>query len=492
MSKWTDAPSSPMNYKKHLTGAAYLIAQSLTLNLISVPATALIIRRLGATQYGEWAVATALVATTAFLTNLGLREVFLRRVIFYPADVETAVAEQIGLRGMLALLSGAVALVACLLIGYPPIILQCVSIMSVGVVLSTLNSVLVDMMQGTHRVSTVATANFVSGLALTTISVILVLNRPGAIILSLAYLFGPLTSLMFLLGVAQRGGIQIRVAVNFVVFRNLLRQSRVLVFPQMLGSLRDKLESLLVPKLVGVTAFGYFAAGSMPANRLGIFAEGITTSFYSRIAHDGKDQAASATGVTAQLISTVLLVCIPLSMLLFVLAQPVSEILFPKSPDNCKVLMQITCWAITLEGLAQAFSCVIQAVGKFKEVSQATTAAAVVGIVTTIYLIHLFGALGACGALLARYLIMILLLLPNLTRIFPSVLTKVPWMRLFCSAFVMAVVLNLYTIVPGSAWVKMFLVSSLACVCYCLCLILLGVIPRHMLRTLIYQDSIDS
>src|SRR5437764_1361899 len=89
---------SQSSRRTHVLGAAYLMAQPLLLNILSVPATAYIIRTLGPAAYGQWALGFALVTTASFLTNLGLRTTFVRFVAAHPAMAADKMAQQLGLR----------------------------------------------------------------------------------------------------------------------------------------------------------------------------------------------------------------------------------------------------------------------------------------------------------------------------------------------------------------------------------------------------------
>src|SRR5689334_1518208 len=57
---------------KAVLGGACMSLQPLLLSAVALPATAYVIRTLGPTQYGQWAMAVTLVYVTMFLSNLGL------------------------------------------------------------------------------------------------------------------------------------------------------------------------------------------------------------------------------------------------------------------------------------------------------------------------------------------------------------------------------------------------------------------------------------
>ena len=93
---------SEISLRKHTFGAACLIIQPVFLNVIGVPAMAYIIRRLGPGGYGQWMVATALVGALGIFSNPGLRTGFVRSVAQDPNCAQRALAEQLGLRMLLA------------------------------------------------------------------------------------------------------------------------------------------------------------------------------------------------------------------------------------------------------------------------------------------------------------------------------------------------------------------------------------------------------
>ena len=67
-----------------LIDAAHLTLQPLLLNAISVFALAFIIRCLGPTAFGQWAVGTTLNAAVMFLVSMGLRPLFVRALTAQP------------------------------------------------------------------------------------------------------------------------------------------------------------------------------------------------------------------------------------------------------------------------------------------------------------------------------------------------------------------------------------------------------------------------
>src|SRR5262245_23185588 len=111
--------------RRSIVNAAYRSAQPILLNLISLPAMALIIRKLGTTGYGQWTTATTLVTTLGFMTCLGLRGPFIRSIALDRSSGAAALAEQLGARMVLTAVVFFAILIACLCLGYSPTVLQC-------------------------------------------------------------------------------------------------------------------------------------------------------------------------------------------------------------------------------------------------------------------------------------------------------------------------------------------------------------------------------
>src|SRR5882724_11912395 len=123
--------------RSSLFGGACISLQPLVLNAISLPALAYIIRTLGPSAYGQWMMASTLVATITVLSNLGLRGAFVRQLAAFPESAETALAEQLGLRLMLGILAGFVAIGLAIALRYPAIVLMCTALCAVALILST-------------------------------------------------------------------------------------------------------------------------------------------------------------------------------------------------------------------------------------------------------------------------------------------------------------------------------------------------------------------
>jgi PST family polysaccharide transporter len=470
---------------KNLSGAAYLIAQSALLNAISVPAIAIIIRNVGPDGFGQWNVTTSLVAIATFLTGLGLREVFIRRVVHEPERAESLISYQLGLRFVLALAATALCLALAIALQYGPTMVALTAINAASMVLTTLGAVLLDYLQGHDRFRAMAVVQLVSGFVLTVLSVVLTSVWPTPLMLGVAYAAGPLIALVLLLIILRSQAIVPRMRFNVREFRQLIHTSRVLIYPQFLNAVRDRLEPLIIPKAIGMEAFGYFAAGTMPSSRLNIVADGIVSAYYSSLARHSQHSLEAANAVVAQLIKLVSMACIPIACYLFCLADAIAYILFPRHPEECALIIKVTCWAVPIAAFGQACGCVLQSVGRLADSARGVSRATIVGAALTLVCIYRWGILGACFAMLARAGTVSIFLYYEISKVYKSAILSVPLGRVLLSGSLILLVSRIADVneILISGRVMAFLVVSAAA--YMSALIVSGVLSGSGLRSLV-------
>lgn len=407
-----------MKSRNPILGAFWLIAQPLALNVLTVPATALIIRKMGATGYGLWGVSATLIAATLFLTNLGVRTLFVRAVAQHPERASEYFAEQLGLRTTLACLAGLVAIAACFVLRYPPVVLSCTLVGVLGLTCSAAASSVSDLLYATQRLGESAAISFIQGSILTAASVGVALAGWGPLGLSWAYLLGPLTSAVLSILLVQRRFFPVRIRWCRTRFLKLLRESRALAAQSAVGTLAVNAESLLVPKLLGVTAFGYFSAGLLPASRLTVVSDGLSTAFFPIIARKWVDARREAAweGLRFWLLSVSAHAAMAVAGAL--LAAPAAAILFPKNPEICRMVISISVWGLPFYAGAEAMAYCLNASGNHGLQARIAIVAVPIGLAVTAILIWKLGILGACWSWVVRPAISLLAYSPAVWGVF--------------------------------------------------------------------------
>jgi O-antigen/teichoic acid export membrane protein len=388
--------------RKHARGTLFLILQPLFLNALSVPVTAYIIRTLGADAYGEWSVALALVAFVTFLTNFGLRMHLVRSLAQHPETAPHAVAEHLGLRILLSLGAGGVAVLACLVLRYPLLVLECTALSALGLLFTVIAGVAADLFQAQQRLSVLACINLFAGLLLTASSIATIRAGWGPLGLAVSYLLGPMAAGIVSLWYINRTDFPVTICMDRTRFGLLLRQSRMLALQMFVGVLGSQAEAMLVPKMVGIIPFGYFSAGSLLTNRLGIVPDALNTAFYPRLAQGYREGTHALAREATRFLVVSLTLCLMVALVITALANPIAVLLFPTRAEFCRAVIQITIWSLPLIAIGNVMGYTLNAVGREADQVRVLLPTNVIGLLISAIMIQQWGLIGACWALILR------------------------------------------------------------------------------------------
>jgi O-antigen/teichoic acid export membrane protein len=395
--------------RKSLIGGACLSLQPLMLNALSVPAMAYIIRQLGPTGYGQWTMATALIGALAVLSNLGLRGAFIRQVAAEPDTAPDALADQLGLRLMLTLGVGVIAIALCLALRYPPVVIVCVAVTATTMLVTSFATTLVDLFQSLHRLTTVAAVNLLAGLVLTALSVVAAWLKLGPVAVALAYLAGPLTSAIVFLALAQKL-YPVRVRFSVSAAWQLLKRCRSFTAQQLTNTAPAYVDALLLPRLIGSLQFGFFSAGTLLPIRLSIVPDGLCTAAYPHLSKRFRQSRNGGARLTLHYLGILLAVCLPIAVLVAMLAGPIARVLFPVEPEICRVVILITIWTLPLTAVESVLGYAINGAGADAAQARASFPAALCNVLLSVILMSQLGLAGACFAIPLRNVVRIVVL----------------------------------------------------------------------------------
>lgn len=422
------------------------------LNFISVAANAYLIPALGPVEYGLWTTAMALVGATTIITNLGLRQVYTREIAGADhATQQVLLREQLGLRLMLAGVAALIVPLSAVLLRHEPRVIITATIFAAALPLNISWTVLADVLTAREMFRKSAMAGFWAGLVLTVASVIAAASGLGAPGVAASYLLGPLVNLLILWRVVHGLGLKVGIGGNWARYKALLRQSRQIASSDLVTAIRGRIEGLYVPKLLGTTAYGVLAAGSMPVTRLEGFSDGIATAHFPQIAMaDTRGDAATAKSLVGEMITLSLLVTLPLTAILLVLAPALASIFYP-APELAAtrrvatLVMQIASTSMVFSAIVISFRNSLQAARLYDESARAIRNAAITSGFIGLGLILLWGIPGAAVSYVVRRSLAALNMLPIFRSKYPGVLRSLPLMRLAVPPLVIGAV----AVIPG-------------------------------------------
>ena len=440
MTSVRDSPVGPR--RSPALGAAFLAAQTLSLNAISLLSTAFIVRKLGSLRYGEWATAAALAAAHQVITNIGLRTLFVREVARRPAAAGELLTQQLGLRLGLGVLACASAMTVCLLVGYPPVVLTCMAVGCVGILLSVVGTTLGDVLQALERFGAYSIVGVVSGLAVTAASVVAVLAGGGAVALTIAYLTQPLVSACLLWSQA-RWHVHLVSRWNWASAKRQLIEARFLGANSVASAAADNAVGLLVPAIVGLERFGVFSAGTIVADRLRTIPDAVGTAFYPSVSRSAAQSREAGERSVVSMLTIGIAACAPMAIAGVYVARPIAAILLPHDVLAGQMVIQVTVLALPLTALAIAMLYSLQAAGHYDTAARLGIGASLVSVVTSAACVVTAGTTGASWAFVAKPAILAVALIPAFHKVFPRALARPPWVRILIASSALAAICHL-------------------------------------------------
>ncbi|MFN7983325.1 MAG: oligosaccharide flippase family protein [Vicinamibacterales bacterium] len=388
--------------RRSLIGASAVVAQPLLLNAVSIPATYYIISSLGPEQYGEWSIALSLLAATSVLVGLGTRLAFVRSISRDPSRAATLFAEQLGLRALLGTLAGTVSVLACLALGYPTVVLQATLLLVFGGVFSAITGVVSDLLTALERLPSMSAVTAVGGLVLTCSSVIAIWLGAGPVGLGMSYIIGPILTAMLALSLVHRQLFPVRAVFAPARWKTLLVESKMLSLQFIVIGLDTQAVNLLLPKFVGVTEYGYFAAGTLLPARLLVVPDGLNTAFYPVLVRAFGEGTASFRSAAQRFYLLAVAVGLATAVPVFALAGPIARLLFPHQPEICRQIIEVTIWWVPLLALHMAATNILNASFRDSREARLSVMAVIVSLATTVLLVSSLGLIGAALSLLAK------------------------------------------------------------------------------------------
>jgi O-antigen/teichoic acid export membrane protein len=426
-----------MSNRKTLGGALYTAIPALLLNVLGVPVTALIIRQLGKVQYGQWVTATALTALIASLLSFGYRPLFIRRVADNSLDVARETAHQIGLRTGIGILILVLGTTISLILGYPRTVVICTLLAGLGTLMTSFSSALVDVLQGNQNMKVLAGVNFLSGILLTVLSLIVVLTGGDVIFVSISYLSGPLLSLILLLLIINKNYFKVSFLWDISLFKKRFDESRFVGVSTIFATFRDRMETILIPTLIGIPAYGVFSASAIFSDRLNIIQSSLGDSFFSPIAKAANEEPEKVSSHVGNLILAEIMVCFPVAMVIIFLSDLLASFLMPLNIHECTLMIQITILSLPVSALLGAMGIALQATKAHNEGAKASLWATLASVILSVLLIFKYGIIGAAVSQVCRPLIGCIAYYHFFNFRFNGVFGKYITFRLFLSFFAM-------------------------------------------------------
>lgn len=309
----------------------FLILQPLILNAVSLFVVGYIAQKLGHSGYGKFTFVFALIAMFSPLANLGLRAITVRGVASDREGAGKLIGRIAALRVVLAVLTILALVVLVNASQYPEDIRTVIYIYSISILFNALNTTLFDVFQGHERMEYVASAQFVSGVAII-VSSVLVLYA-GSRLIGLIYVYLAGSALMLLLSAyhfAAHFNVP-DVEIDLAFWKDSIVKSMPFFFPTMVSLIGAKTGIILLSRMSGDASVGIYGAANNLVERLSIIPDGICTAIFPAIAATYLASREQAGELFGRFFHYLFILALPLAVGTTILADPIITLVYGKA-----------------------------------------------------------------------------------------------------------------------------------------------------------------
>lgn len=377
-----DYESLPMNStQKVVQNSIWLIIQPLILNVISIFVIGYIARTLGQADYGKFLFAFTFVAMFGSITSMGLRTITVREIAEDKSKVSVFLGNILTLRFFLALIAVVAIFFVVNLMHYPQITKIIVYIISLTVVFNTVSGTFMDTFQAYETMEYVVYTQFVSGIVLTALSVIVLYIGYRLIGLTLVYCFGSFLALIISALYLFRRITTPKIKIDFSFWKKSLYKGAPFFYPSLVASVGAKIGIIFLSKMSGDISVGIFGAANNLVEKLVIIPDGICTAIFPTMAalyQSSKDEAAI---LFQRFFLYLFLITLPIAVGTTILAKPIITLIYGIEYQAAILILQILVWWLFLTFLTMLQGYALGAIHQEKK------AAIVPFIVTPCYIV---------------------------------------------------------------------------------------------------------
>jgi len=380
--------------------AAWLMAQRVLMGVFAIFVVAVVARYLGTDRYGELVLLLSYNALVAQLASLGLRPYSVRLVAANRALAAGIVEEMLALRGALAAVAAALA-VAYLHWLDPFLPDSLILVFAAVVVTNAYAMCFIDGLYGVERIREVATSLAVSGATVQLASLAAVALDAGLFGVACAYVLGNLVSFVIAWRYLRTGIGPLRLFAPRAGLLRHVRESRTYFLQNIVHTVRQRLDIVLITTLLGTHAAGVYGASLTLVQRFDIVQDALTTALFPRISSLQGRATDELRDLVRLSLKLMLVVSLPFALGIFGISDDIVAIVFGAKFADAAPVLAILAFSIPFSFVYGLLYNVLGAMGKQDAVFRLALMALVPGLAAMVVGIDRAGVPGAAAALVA-------------------------------------------------------------------------------------------
>ncbi len=392
--------------------SAFGMAAQLAIKILSFGFSVLIVRNLGAEDYGQYAAVLAFGAMFVFLADLGLSPYAVREVARLRDQpdgrerAEALYATMLPLRLLLSLLAAALLITTAWLTGRPLVMVGAIALGTLGLIMYSVQGTCDSLLAGFERLDLSAGAKVSYQLVFVVIGTIALLLGIGYYGLIIANLLG----IALMTFICWQGVRKLGIKTGRMVTQNwpaLLRTSLPFGIIGFTLGLSYKFDSVLLNIFRGDVETGYYNAAYNLVFSAAMLSNVMNTALYPSLTRQAASSPQSLPDIYARALRYLLILALPIAMGACALADQIVPFLFTSTYLPAVPALRIVIWVVPLMFISEFLGYVVLIAGAERRVAKAVMLSTGLNVGLNLLLVPRFGFLGAAVMTVVTELILV-------------------------------------------------------------------------------------
>jgi O-antigen/teichoic acid export membrane protein len=383
-----------------LRNSAFGLAAQIAIKLLSFAFTVLIIRNLGASDFGQYAAVIGFGTVFLFIADLGLAPYTVREVARLrdapdgPEQIRGLYANLLALRLILAVIAGIMVVGAAVLTGRPSLMIGAIALNAITVLIYAVHGSSEALLAGHERLDLTSGVRVVNQLVFVVLGGLALWLGFGYYGLIVATMIGVAVMTVLVVRALRRIGIRPG-AITPQRWLPLLRAAIPFGVIGLTLGLSYRFDTVLLNIFSGDLATGHYNAAYNLIFALVTLSNVLNTALYPSLSRQSVVAPDSLPQVYERLLRYLLLVALPITVGGFILAEPIVGLLFGPEYAPAAPLLAILIWVVPLMFLSEFLGYVVVIAGREGRVARAIIVSSSLNIAANLLLIPRYGVLAA-------------------------------------------------------------------------------------------------
>jgi O-antigen/teichoic acid export membrane protein len=360
----------------------------------------MLVRTLGAEVFGDYAAVNAYGQLFLFLADLGLSTYVVRAIAQTRDDVNRdaalsgLIADVLVLRVLLAALAAGLGLALAWVSGQPILFLTALAINGLSLLLYGAQSAAAMALAGVERMDLTARAQMVFQICFVVLGALALAYGLGAIGVIVGNLLA--VALLTVLSLRAMRGQGLRPGrIDPARWVPLLRASAPFAVITLALGLSYRFDSVLIQNTLGSVATGQYNAAYNLIFNCVMFSNLLNTTLYPVLTRQAATDISKLGPICERALRYLLVVALPLTVALFLLADDVVPFLFKAQFAPAADVLRVLIWVVPLQYVSEFLGYLILVTGRERLVARSVLFGSIINVAVNLWAVPRYGVQGA-------------------------------------------------------------------------------------------------